>query len=500
MQNFTEDELAIAKSVDLVAVASSLGYTPKRIGNYYTLKEMDSMRIYNRSHWCRFSRRYEKGENGGSQIDFLRVFAGMDVKEAVFWLLDFAGYRRINDTPEKPVLKYQVPYKEVEKKPFVLPQPAHSNAYPHSHIVFNSVSFRDGKKYHYQKGDWEKYIQPITNRLCKEYGLSTIEIDEETGKRRGRDSYQEWNSFRDGKFVWSRMVARDVDACIIQAASFESFVSMFENKGYEVKNANGEGKYLAVKPQGMKRFVRLKSLGEEYTEERIRQRIYEENITSYIKENKPRIVYCRVRRYKRAKMSGLQKKYYARLYRIGKLKKKAYSVAWKYRDEIKKMQKLQAQYQFLLRHNIHSVVDLALVEDNLTDKRKEASAMKSRIYRANSKNKELYDIANEMEELLECENSYRNGDVFFEDEHNRWLLLESRLKELGYSYDEVKALKEHYRSEGAKLKSLEQEASKELKLAESIRKDFVGTDGQEVERQQEEVKEQNMEHEKQPRR
>ena len=68
------------------------------------------------------------------------------------------------------------------------------------------------------------------------------------------------------------------------------------------------------------------------------------------------------------------------------------------------------------------------------------------------------------------------------------------------STDEVKALKEHYRSEGAKLKSLEQEASKELKLAESIRKDFVGADGQEVERQQEEVKEQNMEHEKQPRR
>ena len=203
-------------------------------------------------------------------------------------------------------------------------------------------------------------------------------------------------------------------------------------------------------------------------------------------------------------MSGLQKKYYARLYRIGKLKKKAYSVAWKYRDEIKKMQKLQAQYQFLVRHDIHSVVhhiiDLALVKDNHKDKRKEAYTMKRQIYRKNSKNKELYDIANEMDELLECENSFRNGDVFFEDEHNRWLLLESRLKEFGYSYDEVKALKEHYRSEGAKLKSLEQEASKELKLAESIRKDFVGADGQEVERQQEEVKEQNMEHEKQPRR
>ena len=143
MQSFTEDELAIAKSVDLVAVAASLGYTPKRIGNYYTLKEMDSMRIYNRSHWCRFSRRYEKGENGGSQIDFLRVFAGMDVKEAVFWLLDFAGYRRINDTPEKPILKYQVPYKEVEKKPFVLPQPAHSNAYLYEYLTNDRAISRD---------------------------------------------------------------------------------------------------------------------------------------------------------------------------------------------------------------------------------------------------------------------------------------------------------------------------------------------------------------------
>lgn len=86
---FTAEELDIAKQADLCAVAERMGYSVKRIGHYHTLKEMDSIRIYERSHWCRFSRRYDKGENGGSQIDFLRVFAGMDVKEAVFWLLDF---------------------------------------------------------------------------------------------------------------------------------------------------------------------------------------------------------------------------------------------------------------------------------------------------------------------------------------------------------------------------------------------------------------------------
>ena len=123
---FTDEELAIAKSVDLCAVAESLGYTVKRIGKYHTLKEMDSIRIYNRSHWYRWSRQFDKGNNGGSQIDFLRVFCGMSVKEAVFWLLDFAGYRRI-EKPVKQPLVHQVSKKQAEeRKPFVLPEPVKS--------------------------------------------------------------------------------------------------------------------------------------------------------------------------------------------------------------------------------------------------------------------------------------------------------------------------------------------------------------------------------------
>ena len=112
---FTDEELAIAKSVDLCSVAESLGYTVKRIGKYHTLKEMDSIRIYNRSHWYRWSRQFDKGNNGGSQIDFLRVFCGMSVKEAVFWLLDFAGYRRI-ENPVKQPLVHQVSQKQAEER------------------------------------------------------------------------------------------------------------------------------------------------------------------------------------------------------------------------------------------------------------------------------------------------------------------------------------------------------------------------------------------------
>ena len=132
---FTEEELRIAKSVDLTAVAASLGYTVRKVGKYYTLKEMDSIRIYNKSHWFRWSRQYEKGSNGGSQIDFLRVFAGMDVKEAVFWLLDFAGYRRIPEAEKRTPLRYQVAEKkQEERKPFVLPAPSPDNSYLYDYL------------------------------------------------------------------------------------------------------------------------------------------------------------------------------------------------------------------------------------------------------------------------------------------------------------------------------------------------------------------------------
>lgn len=375
----------------------------------------------------------------------------------------------------------------------------HDNTeHPHSHIVFNSVSFRNGRKYHYKKGDWEREIQLITNKLCEEYGLSTLKLDEAPGMRKNTD--KEWNQYRDGKFVWSDMVRRDVDACILQAASFDSFLGMMEDKGYQIKNAHGEGKYLAVKLPGMKRMIRLKTLGEEYSEERIRQRVLEENFSKYIleKEVEPKIVYCRVRRYKRAKMSGLQKKYYARLYRIGKLKKKAYSVAWKYKDEIKKMHKLQNQYKFLVRHDIHSLEELVLGLDKLMAKKKEASAEKSRVYRANHKNKELYDIAEHMTELIECEHSFQKGDTFFEDEHKRYQELESMLLKKGYTFEEVIQLKEHYHKEMVRCKELENMVIKEIRVADSIRNDYVADDSKIKDEEIEQTKRKETVYERQP--
>lgn len=133
---YTEEEIEIAKSVDLVEVAKTLHYTVQKKGRYYTVKEMDSIRIYDRRSWCRWSRRGEKGKGGGSQIDFLRVFAGLEFTDAVAWLLDFAGYRKMPARSNTSALKNLAP-KEAprEKKQFELPAPARNNNYLYSYLI-----------------------------------------------------------------------------------------------------------------------------------------------------------------------------------------------------------------------------------------------------------------------------------------------------------------------------------------------------------------------------
>ena len=400
-----------------------------------------------------------------------RKFGKVDKRQGYHLILSF------KEEETNPDMVYEITRRFVEEylgKEYEAVYCVHDNTdHVHSHIVFNSVSFIDGHKYRYEKGDWAKEIQPITNRLCEEYGLSTIEI--EGDKDASHEHYKEWNEYRDGKFVWTDMIARDVDSCILQANDYDGFLELLNEKGYEIK----KGKYLALKPPGMNRFKRCKTLGENYSEERIRSRIQEEDIQFYQEQKKefePQLVKCYVKRYRRAKMSGLNKRYYQKLYRFVKLKKRPYSQAWKYKNDIKKMQKLQQQYLFLVRHDIHNVVDLALTVENLTDKKKSASKDKSRVYRSKEKCKTIFEVADAMQELKPAESCFQNGDAFFADEHEQWLILKKQLEEEGYSLEEVEQLQLYYKEQFRLVSSKEKAVFKELNLGKSILRDVIAED------------------------
>ena len=117
-----------------------------------------------------------------------RKFGKVDKRQGYHIILSF------KEDEVNPDMAFEITRRFVEEylgKSYEAVYVVHDNtAHVHSHIVFNSVSFVDGKKYRYEKGDWAKYIQPITNKLCQEYGLSIIDVDDGS-KEKEHESYTE---------------------------------------------------------------------------------------------------------------------------------------------------------------------------------------------------------------------------------------------------------------------------------------------------------------------
>lgn len=136
----------------------------------------------------------------------------------------------------------------------------------HCHVVFNSVSFMDGKKY---RSDFKSYfgdLRGTSNAVSRDYGLSVIE-PEGHGKH-----YAEWDAERRGKATISGLVREDIDAALAVSFTFDTFLSTLRRRGYAVKYGPSV-KHTAIRPAGGKRFFRLDSLGPGYTETDIRERL-----------------------------------------------------------------------------------------------------------------------------------------------------------------------------------------------------------------------------------
>lgn len=132
----------------------------------------------------------------------------------------------------------------------------------HNHILINSVSFKDKKKYHSTPNSYY-YIRRTSDNLCKEYGLSVIADPKEKGK-----SHYEHEQEKKGK-SWKALLRQTIDRCILKAQSWDDFLILMQREKYEIKT----GKHISFRAEGQERFTRAKTLGANYTEEQIRNRI-----------------------------------------------------------------------------------------------------------------------------------------------------------------------------------------------------------------------------------
>ena len=133
----------------------------------------------------------------------------------------------------------------------------------HNHIIFCAVNFVDHHKYNSNKRSYYG-IRNMSDRLCRENGLSVV-VPQKGGKGK---SYAEYIAEKTGT-SWKGKLKTAVDALIPQVSSFEELLSRLQAAGYEIK----PGKYVSCRAPGQERFTRLKTLGADYTEEAIRERI-----------------------------------------------------------------------------------------------------------------------------------------------------------------------------------------------------------------------------------
>ena len=132
----------------------------------------------------------------------------------------------------------------------------------HNHLIFNAVDFVN---YHAYKSYKRIYydMREVSDRLCKENGLSVIPPSQNKGM-----GYKEYTEAKRG-MSWKQKLKQTIDRLVITAKDYDDFLRLMQEAGYEIKT----GKYISFRAKGQERFTRSKTIGENYTEERIKERI-----------------------------------------------------------------------------------------------------------------------------------------------------------------------------------------------------------------------------------
>lgn len=265
----------------------------------------------------------------------------------------------------------------------------------HGHLVFNSVNMVTGRKYDYKKGDWKDIIQPITNKLCKEYGLSIVPA--EYSKEPLNMNRKEWEKEQS----WSDVVKADMRYCRSRAKSVDEFLYFMEELGYEVKS----GVHISVKAGKMKRSRRLDTIDEEFSKEKLEEYFTEEKYFGDYTEPK---IYGNGLALRYKPKSDLQKRYYAKVYRLHVVQKYRFRYHYtRYKEDLEQMHKLQEEYLFLCRKNINSWADVFNAQRAAEKKVAEIDACKKELYKEHAQKKYQYEKDGDAAAFLFHEAEYR---------------------------------------------------------------------------------------------
>ncbi len=271
-------------------------------------------------------------------------------------------------------------------------------AHIHNHFVLNSVGL-DGKKFDSNHASYRK-MREASDRLCREYGLSVIAQPE----KNPRKHITEWQAERAGEQTWRSIIREDMDYAIRYSMTMEQFYAAMKKKGYIFEQ---RGSFLRIKVLGMKRFVRLQSLGNGYTETAIRQRILRQRYP----EIEPRQPKKPTKRYtiqgdfrlSKVTWKGLRALYFFYLRKLREANnhpKQSYPFVLK--EDLRHLDALSEQAKFLFRYKLDTGEQVQELQKMLTEKISELQSERTELYNERRRVGTTEERKQEIEERLEA--------------------------------------------------------------------------------------------------
>ena len=329
----------------------------------------------------------------------------------------------------------------------------------HNHLVLNSVSDKTGKKYHSSPESYYKQIRTISDRLCREYGLSVI-----MNPARHSLSYMEWKLQENGILTLRELFDQDVEECLSLAMNLGNFYALMEDHGYTVRH---HGSYPSFVPDGYSHPYRIKRKGKSWTESDI-----ESFIDRAMSDPSFEVIMPKVQKafVPYGKQRGFRALYVSWMYVLGIIgqgKRTQYpKVNYK---ELKRFEQYKAQAAFLDRNKIDTREQL---QAKITELNETVETLtKSRII-WNSKKKrrrELYSALSTIEHLADAPDLYTQGVVGIEEDYKRYLDAERKLN--GTDLEALKAERNEVYEKVASINAEIRECQKELRLCEKIQAD-----------------------------
>ena len=253
----------------------------------------------------------------------------------------------------------------------------------HNHLVCNSVSLIDGKKFDCNKGAYGK-LRKLSDELCHENGYSVIE------KPRGKMPRQIYFAEKNGEPTRYNLMRAAIDESISLSTNYREFIYLMRARGYEIE-AKETRKYPTIKPIDSDKRTRIYQLGDNYELPRIQERIYENSLDDAIlcrnkyetfhRPQRRSIGYVNGYRRNARKIGGLKGLYIKYCYLMGYLPKPVHRpLSPEMKEAMRWCDKYSASAKLLCKENINTVEELNAYMDKSRSEMNVLSRERNKIY------------------------------------------------------------------------------------------------------------------------